>query len=205
MDLYSAANIIIPCITLGVALFTPGVSKILDRVLFFNLSITIVTETMGWLLTSWLLPNFFIYNLYMPIIFIAQNFLFYKLRQQNKKVFVLTSLIIMSIWLLEVGMEEGLNQVYFFYTYVAGTLILLVNVYEYIVFTMNSADVVKIEKSRYFWISIGILVFYIPFLPVMMGVKYSLIQVEIYRAIVFLLVILQHTSFIIGLRWGNRI
>ncbi|MBK7789473.1 MAG: hypothetical protein IPJ54_13035 [Saprospiraceae bacterium] len=79
------------------------------------------------------------------------------------------------------------------------------NVYEYIVFTMNSADVVKIEKSRYFWISIGILVFYIPFLPVMMGVKYSLIQVEIYRAIVFLLVILQHTSFIIGLRWGNRI
>ncbi|MBK8112868.1 MAG: hypothetical protein IPK46_22500 [Saprospiraceae bacterium] len=92
--------------------------------------------------------------------------------------FVLTSLIIMSIWLLEVGMEEGSIMV-FFYTYVAGTLILLVNVYEYIVFTMNSADVVKIEKSRYFWISIGILVFYIPFLPVMMGVKYSLIQVEI--------------------------
>ncbi|MBL0083360.1 MAG: hypothetical protein IPP37_13480 [Saprospiraceae bacterium] len=141
----------------------------------------------------------------MPIIFMAQNFLFYKLRQQNKKVFVLTSLIIMIIWLFEVVMAQGLNHGYFFYTYVAGTLILLVNVYEYIVFTMNSADVVKIEKSRYFWISIGILVFYIPFLPVMMGVKYSLIQVEIYRAIVFLLVILQHTSFIIGLRWGNRI
>lgn len=205
MDLYSAANIIIPCITLGVALLTPGVSKILDRVLSFILSITIVTETMGWLLTSLLLSNFFIYNLYMPIIFIAQNFLFYKLRQQNKKVFVVTSLIILIIWLFEVGMAQGLNHGYFFYTYVAGTLILLVNVYEYIVFTMNSADVVKIEKSRYFWISIGILVFYIPFLPVMMGVKYSLIQVEIYRAIVFLLVILQHTSFIIGLRWGNRI
>ncbi|MBK7223135.1 MAG: hypothetical protein IPH94_18025 [Saprospiraceae bacterium] len=123
--------------------------------------------------------NFFIYNLYMPIIFIAQNFLFYKLRQQNKTE-VRDLFDHNDIWRFGSSVAQGLNLAdFFFYTYVAGTLILLVNVYEYIVFTMNSADVVKIEKSRYFWISIGILVFYIPFLPVMMGVKYSLIQVEI--------------------------
>lgn len=205
MDLYSAANIIIPCITLGVALFTPGVSKILDRVLFFILGISILTETMGWLFTSWHQPNFFVYNLYMPFIFITQNFLFFKLRQQKNKALMLSSAIIAIIWLVELACAEGLNMMYFFYTYVAGALILLVNVYAYIMSIMNSAHVVKIDKSRYFWVSIGILVFYIPFLPVMMGVKYSLVDAGIYRAIVFLLLILLHISFIIGIRWGNRI
>lgn len=205
MDVYSAANIIIPCITLGVALFTPGVSKILDGVLVLILGLSVLTEAAGWLLTYLHQPNFIVYNLYMPLIFITQNYLFYQLRQQNSRGFFFSSAILILVWLMETGMAGGLQQYYFFYTYVLGALVLLVNVYGYITSLLHSAEVVKIEKSRYFWISIGILVFYIPFLPVLMGVKYALVHPVIYRSVVLFLLILLHTCFIIGIRWGNRI
>lgn len=205
MDLYSAANIIFPCITLGVMLFTPGVSKHLDRVLVAILCASIAADTLGWFINSMQLPNYFIYNLYIPVIFILQHYLFFKLRQLGTKVFYLSSLTLIFTWLFEVISLHGVNHNLIFFTYVLGALILLINVYGYIMYILNSADVVKIEQSRYFWISIGILLFYIPFLPVFMGVKYSLIHPLLFRGIVVFLQVLLHTSFIIGIRWGNRI
>ena len=110
-----------------------------------------------------------------------------------------------AVWIGEWIYFQNLQHTLFLFAYSAGSLLLLSNVYVYIMDRLNSSDVADIERSRYFWISIGILVFYIPFLPVFLGVRYALIDFLVFRGIVLLLQLLMHTSNIIGIRWGSRI
>lgn len=202
MDIYNLANIIIPCITLGVSLFTPGVSVSCDRLFIGMLAMSAVTELLGWLYSD---SNAFLYNIYMLLLFHGYFYLYYLLNRSSKKRWLLNAGLLTFFWLAELLYLNGIHQGYFFFTYVAGSLLLLLNVYVYITHRLNSPAVENIEHSRYFWISIGILVFYIPFLPVFLGVKYALIHILVFRGILLLLQILMHTSFIVGIRWGNRI
>ena len=74
MDIYSLANIIIPCITLGVSLFTPGVFVSCDRLFKGMLALAAVTELLGWLYSD---SNAFLYNLYMLLLFHGYFYLYF--------------------------------------------------------------------------------------------------------------------------------
>lgn len=206
MDIYNLANIIIPCITLGVSLFTPGVSVSCDRMFRCLMLFTVIAELMGAILQDFLqISNFIVYNIYMLVLFPGYFYMYFLLNKKTNKRMFLYGGILFLVWLTEWVSFQTLNETPFFFAYSIGSLFLLYIVYVYITNRLNSPAVENIEKSRYFWISIGVLVFYILFLPAFLGVKYALIDSMVLRGILLLLQILMHTSFIVGIRWGNRI
>ena len=72
MDIYNLANIIIPCITLGVSFFTPGVSSECDRMFRIVLIITAVIELLGALFQNeFLVFNNIVYNIYTLLLFLS--------------------------------------------------------------------------------------------------------------------------------------
>ncbi|MBP9195770.1 MAG: hypothetical protein KBF57_13890 [Saprospiraceae bacterium] len=206
MDIYNLANIIIPCITLGVSFFTPGVSSECDRMFRIVLIITAVIELLGALFQNeFLVSNNIVYNIYILALFLSYFYLYFLLNKKSLFRGLFNAVLFIMVWITEWFYLQTISDAYFFFAYTAGSLLLLSNVYVYIMDRLNSSDVADIERSRYFWISIGILVFYIPFLPVFLGVKYALIDFLVFRGIVLLLQLLMHTSNIIGIRWGSRI
>ena len=206
MDLYKTINIIIPCITLGVSLFTPGVSLECDRMFRLILSLSVITEILGALFQNEFQDiNNITYNIYILLLFLSYFYLYFLLNKKNLSRGLLNAGLFIAVWIGERIYLRNLQLTYFFFAYSAGTLLLLSNVYVYITDRLNAPDIADIERSRYFWISIGILVFYIPFLPVFLGVKYALIDMLVFRGIVLLLQLLMHASYIVGIRWGNRI
>ena len=206
MDIYNLANIIIPCITLGVSLFTPGVSAECDRMFRIVLIVTAFTELLGSILQfEFQVSNNIVYNIYILALFLSYFYLYFLLNKKYRRRGLFNAGLFAAVWIVEWIYFQNLQQTLFLFAYSAGTLLLLSNVYVYIMDRLNSSDVGHIERSRYFWISIGILIFYIPFLPVFLGVKYALIEIIVFRGILLLLQLLMHTSFIIGIRWGNRI
>lgn len=206
MDIYNLANIIIPCITLGVSFFTPGVSSECDRMFRIVLIITAVIELLGALFQNeFLVFNNIVYNIYTLLLFLSYFYLYFLLNKKSRTRWMFNTSLFAAVWLGEWIYFQNLQHTLFLFAYSAGSLLLLSNVYVYIMDRLNSSDVADIERSRYFWISIGILVFYIPFLPVFLGVKYALIDFLVFRGIVLLLQLLMHTSNIIGIRWGSRI
>jgi hypothetical protein len=206
MDIYNLANIIIPCITLGVSLFTPGVSSECDRMFRIVLIITAVIELLGALFQNeFLVFNNIVYNIYTLLLFLSYFYLYFLLNKKSRTRWMFNTSLFAAVWIGEWIYFQNLQHTLFLFAYSAGSLLLLSNVYVYIMDRLNSSDVADIERSRYFWISIGILVFYIPFLPVFLGVKYALIDFLVFRGIVLLLQLLMHTSNIIGIRWGSRI
>jgi hypothetical protein len=82
MDLYKTINIIIPCITLGVSLFTPGVSLECDRMFRLILSLSVITEILGALFQNEFQDiNNITYNIYILLLFLSYFYLYFLLNK----------------------------------------------------------------------------------------------------------------------------
>lgn len=93
-------------------------------------------------------------------------FYFYKVNNRIRKR-ILLSLI--SIYLVFFGLQFvylNYTKEYFVYTWMAGQLFVVFSVIIYFAELLNSDKIINIQKSLFFWISLGVLIFNVVLLPV---------------------------------------
>ncbi len=85
-----------------------------------------------------------------------------------------------------------------------GTIFIVVAVLIYFREVLNSDFVLKLNRSVYFWFSLGLLAFNIPFLPIWLMAEYLGFDTQVYRSLVFILNVIMHACFIVGILWSKK-
>jgi hypothetical protein len=171
--------------------------------------ISFLTEFIGRNFYYWFgLKNYIVFNLYFLITFNIYILLLLALlkKRVNKTIsnclLVLTNVffIVDMIYLQDI-FSEGLG---YFFTLGSVFALILSSLYFVEMFSSNKAS--HFKKSIYFWYVLGILLFYIPFLPFMLASKMFLFEDlgALFSVVLFVLNILMYGSFIIGFIWSQK-
>lgn len=182
-----------------------------NKAKFFVLSIWLsaLTELVGIFYTQITgQVNYMVFNIYMFII-LPYYILFLKsiLRQpKNKQVAnVCFALFVVSVFLNLLFLQDVVEEVCF-NNFAIGVVMILMLSCLYLVELFNSNLILSIKDTIFFWFVLGILLFYVPFLPFMLSLRWFLsgIHETTYSLVIFFLNVLMNTSFIFGFIWSKK-
>lgn len=178
---------------------------------FFILFLVYVlfTDSLGFILNKLyvkhdhneLYNSFPVYNVYLIISFLFY-FILYKnlIKKRNKKkiitilLFIYLFLTIIDLLIFKTSFVDGfiINNIIF------GSILLVITVILFMIEIINDERIVfNIKKSIVFWISVGVLLFHIGFIPIMISSK--LLKYDgIYDNILLGLNVIMYGSFTIG-------
>ncbi|MFM2393411.1 MAG: hypothetical protein RLZZ546_1393 [Bacteroidota bacterium] len=202
-----AIYIILPLITLIHTLYAEQ-NKGLYKYFYLSLAFTILNELVVHIQVNFNLgrPSIF-YNIYMPICFI----IYYQMYKDQilddilKKTCNIFTFLIVGIAIFEAILFVDIFNDYFKLTYYIGTGMLLYLIFNFLKQTLVKEEYEDIYHNNYFWISLGLLLFYIPFLPIFFTVNFTAaIRPDIFFYIVLFLNILMHIFFNLAFRWKKK-
>lgn len=151
--------------------------------------------------------NAIIYNIYNLITFSFCLFLFqYYLTKKNYKHIVKTFIITYLALFCINGFFQNYFKEHQLVPYLVGSLSLIITIVLYFVEVLNSEKVLNAKKSLLFWISVGLLLYYVgntPFRILRNFYKY-LTDASILFLVNFTLIIIKNTCFIIGFIWSDK-
>jgi hypothetical protein len=148
------------------------------------------------------------YGLFViPTTFISYYVLFAK--KNNNKIYLYFSILVL---LTSLFIEEFiLNHKNYYFTsmsYMIGSILLLLSIFNYFYSLLKGDSILTFKKDPFFWISVGILLFYLPTFPFygfnnyLKGVNMKFYLNYYYFAIV--LNCIMYICFSIGLKWENN-
>ena len=165
-----------------------------------------VTELLGFLIPLYSeKQNYFIYNMYTLGFFMICYSVFYQLSKSTrwKKI-----ILWLSFGLILFFFYDNFYKVLFFdklqfKTFVAGAVILIILCIQYLVRFLHTDEIYDFYYSRSFWFSCGLLLFTVPFIPIIIGFQYmvDVKNLEILQFLSKVLIISSHICFIISFRW----
>jgi len=155
--------------------------------------------------------NVIIYNIYNIVFFLYFYYVFwsYTMNEKYKNFIVIGSILFLITtainWFVQSYMFEAQA-----YTYVVGTVILVCCILFYFMDLRSRLGAWFFKQDLLSWISLGILIFYIGYLPIKISRYYNTIngltEEPYVRRIQILLVLLMYSCFIIGfLRMRRRL
>ncbi|RZJ53790.1 MAG: hypothetical protein EOO44_07295 [Flavobacterium sp.] len=170
---------------------------------------SVLTEVVGYYFTQWTgLLNYYVYNFYMFVTFVAYIVLLRSLLQKitnriSAALFLI--LFIVSFFLNILYFKEDINHS-FTYSFAIGVILVMLLSCLYLVEIFNSDKILNFKKSVFFWYILGILVFHVPFLPFMLAINWFLIKQDesVFSLVLFILNFLAHGCFIIGFVWSEK-
>lgn len=144
----------------------------------------------------------FIYNLYTIFSFIF-FFTFYKVlskNKTNKKIFKMINYVFIGFIFIDVFIfKESILTSFNVHLLILGSVLLLTTLILFLIEIINNNKIIfNISKSFIFWISIGLLLFYVGILPIMITREF-LNYNGTYTAILVALNIIMYGSFVIGM------
>lgn len=186
-------------------------SKLPDRrakSLLGMLFVSLLTEIGGMSMGYLGLKNFIVYNTYVLIIFnyyllLLQSLLkksFHK-KLTNVFFFLFNTAFVADLFYMQDLFEEMLT-----FSFALGVIFVLILSFLYLMQVFNSNRVLHFKKSIYFWIVLGLLIFHIPFLPIMIAVELFLKPNPgpMFSISIFVLNLLMYTCFTLGFLWGKK-
>lgn len=113
------------------------------------------------------LSNVLLYNIYVLIHFAFFLAWYHSLLQVQHRKNIVKAFFIgyLILWFLDAFMIEDFVTQYTAYSFSVGTLFLIITVAFYFIEMLNREVVMHVTKSPYFWVSFGILVYCITYLP----------------------------------------
>lgn len=142
-----------------------------------------------------------IYNTYAVITFVFY-LLFYKSLFKNKRNKLIMNLFLL-LYLLFIPFDFFILKTDFYYDFfvnniIFGAILLIVTLILFLIEIVNSEDIIfNIKKSFIFWISIGVLLFYIGSTPIIISSKYLEYR-GLFQQIITGLNLIMYGSFIFG-------
>jgi len=170
---------------------------------------SVLTEFVGYYFTQWTgLLNYYVYNFYMFVTFVAYIVLLRSLLQKiSNRISAVLFLIlfIVSFFLNILYFKKDINHS-FTYSFAIGVILVMLLSCLYLVEIFNSNKILNFKKSVFFWYVLGILVFHVPVLPFMLAINWFLIKQDesIFSLVLFILNCLAHGCFIIGFVWSEK-
>jgi len=179
--------------------------KVLPIILLF----TLLTESVGrFIVYQYGPPNVIIYNIYYFFYFSLFYYVFMKVIEEEKfKKYIKIGIVL--YWLFYVWdwfFTDFINQG-FLVSYFAGAGILILCIILYYISILQSSLVLLIKNDLLFWISVGLFLFYIGYIPI------KIIRTLFYKpnsffellmVIQFSLIIIMYLFFLTGFLWMKK-
>lgn len=151
-------------------------------------------------------PIHFIVNTYTVIQFLFY-FLWYRslitsIAYRNRILFMATLFLAFDIY-NTLGLQDFIYERQT-YTYIIGTIFVIITIYLYFVEVFKDDFILHFQRSVYFWFSLGILLFFIPFLPFMIASEFFHYGGDLYSLVIFILNVVMHSCFITGVLWSRK-
>lgn len=161
----------------------------------------ICTETLGYALPRYSgFSNNFIYNIYSLVIYILYIQLTNMLINSDmiKKVLNYFSIVLLLFFLADNLWNRNFFSELQMNTYFLGAIFLIISIAGYLYEIINTDKIVIFYKLRSFWVSLGLLLFYVPFIPVIVCFNYKLLSIDIRNILILSLNFIMHFCFIIS-------
>lgn len=199
-------------VTIIIALYNKKTyANTIYKYFFYFLIYTILTELAGYIVghiigIPYKLKNHFVYNIYTIANFVFY-FIFYKnlfRKKSNKKIvnaFLILYLLftIFDLIFLKPPFLTGLISINF----TVGSILLIVTIILFLFEIINNELVFNLKKSLIFWISIGVLLFFIGVLPIFIASEFLGFK-GIYRQILYSLNVILYGCFSFGFILSER-
>mgnify|MGYP006325660507 CR=1 FL=1 len=153
--------------------------------------------------------NIVIYNIYNVVFFLYFYYVFrcYIKKEEHRKFITIASGIFLVISLVNPFLQNFVIEPQL-YTYVFGAVILICCIILYFIELLGSPRILYVKGDLLFWISIGLLLFYVGYIPIKLTRYFFAIEnVDVYmnlRRVHLLLIIIMYGSFITGFLWMKR-
>jgi len=149
-----------------------------------------------------------IYNLLSIITFSGYSYIFFRHISDNKykeiiKVCTIGYLISVFANCLCVSIFHDSHQI----SYIVGGINMIIFPVMYFISILNNSKTLTIKRDLVFWISIGLLLFYVGYLPIKLSRFYFSITINpflILQKVQLLLIVIMNFCFILGLVWMKK-
>jgi hypothetical protein len=180
--------------------------KFLPLIYFF----TMITEYVGKYMKDVIEfhNNYIVFNIYYLIHFSFLFYVFLEMIDDNRfKKYIKIGLVILWLFFLSDLIFTGIFNDSFTRTYIAGAGILIYCIILYYISILQSSLVLVVKNDLLFWVSVGLFLFYIGYLPI------KIIKTWFYEAddffnlllvIQFSLIIVMYLFFLIGFLWMKK-
>ncbi len=179
--------------------------RLLPLIFFF----TFATEYTGAYLYEILgIPNLALYNVYY--LFHFSFFLYVFMRMVDNRAFKRNIAVSIGIFILVFFMDVLITDVYtksFMWTYLAGSLFLVYSIILYYIDVLQSPKVLVVKNDLLFWISVGLFLFYIGYIPIKILKTWFFSQTVFFDMLFIIhysLIVVMYLCFLIGFLWMKR-
>lgn len=154
--------------------------------------------------------NKFIYNIYYLIHFTFFFYIFMKMIENDRfKKKIKIALILFWLFFLGDIIFTGIFKDAFIITYIAGACILIFCIILYYISILQSSLVLVIKNDLLFWVSVGLFLFYIGYIPIKIIRSWfyesnDLSFFNILMVIQSSLIIVMYLCFLIGFLWMKK-
>ncbi|WP_246020756.1 hypothetical protein [Flavobacterium humi] len=161
------------------------------------------TEIVGKYFTLWTgLLNYYVFNFYILVMFFIYIVLIKSLLKKivHRNIASFLMLIYIVFYILNYFFFQNEFGQIFTNSYAVGVISIVILSFLYLFELFSSNLVLDYSKSIFFWFILGILIFYVPYLPFMLSLDWFLIDYNssVYDLIIFFLNLLMNFCFSIG-------
>lgn len=173
------------------------------------LLLTLVTESLGMYINKvYGPPNIVIFNIYYFFYFSLFFYLFMKIIEEVKfKNYIKIGLGIFWLFYLNDLIFTDIFTESFTTSYIAGAGILIFSITLYYISILQSSLVLVIKNDLLFWVSVGLFLFYIGYLPIKIIRSWFLKLNDFFNILLiiqFSLIIVMYLCFLIGFLWMKK-
>ena len=168
---------------------------------------TIFVETCSLVMSSFVdYSRQVLYNVYSLIVFLLFIKLFQSLihARRLKLIFKWAPVVLIFIFILDSVLNDNITTALQILTYISGAITLVSLVSAYLIQLLQSDQVIEFYISKHFWVSLGLLLFYIPFIPVIICLNYALSDASLLLKIIIALNVIMHACFLIAYLWASK-
>ena len=197
----------------GVAVFTAILfyGKYKHTVLKYFLWIliyTLVNEFAGRHLYYWLGQNAIIYNVYHTIYFLYFFYVFWSFIESKtyKKWIKYIALLFLTVTIVN-AFAVNILQESLLASYIAGASLIIICIILYYIELLSDSRVLHIKENLLFWISIGLLLFHVGYIPIKISRSFFTTQMDVFVTLYNVqraLILVMYSCFIIGFIWTKR-
>lgn len=208
MTSYEYLVILLPVVSLLVSVFFNRNKTPIDTIFSFMLIYMLLTEIIGIYICkiSAFRKDYVIFNTYFLCLPLFLFLIFYKLTSsvKLKKRIKIFALILIVFFVIDNLIYKNILFELQFHTYVLALIFLIYLMYNNLMEIINSDKIRNYFRSKSVVISLGILIYSVPYMPIVIAFNTINIIFEVRWILAFPLYLIMHTCFILASLWTRH-
>jgi len=169
---------------------------------------TFVNEVSAKYVYYWWDKNAIMYNVYNTICFLYFFYVFWNfIKSKAYKKWIVYSVILFSIVTLINVFIIDVFERSLMYSYITGACLIIFCIILYYIEILSDSRVLHIKEDLLFWISIGLLLFYVGYIPIRISRGFFTTDMDVFLTLFNVqraLIIVMYSCFIIGFVWTKK-